>query len=128
MSRVLVVDDELSIREVLVQALEDAGFEAEAAEDGRRGLKMLCAATAEGNPFDAMILDIIMPDIDGWKVLEAVKHNPLWAEMPVGVISGHANGSGDVARVSSYDGFFVEKSGNFADVIKSALGRIIRAA
>lgn len=128
MSRVLVVDDDVSIREVLVQALEDAEFEADAVEGGRSALKALCAATAEDNPYDAMVLDIIMPDVDGWKVLEAVKHNPLWRQMPVVVISGHANGTGDVARVSSYDGFFVEKSGNFVEVIKSALGRILQAA
>lgn len=128
MSRVLVVDDDESIREVLVQALEDGGFEADAAESGRKALKALCGASAEDNPYDAMVLDIIMPDVDGWQVLEAVKHNPLWREMPIVVVSGHANGAGDVARVSSYDGFFVEKTGNFVGVIKTALGRLLRAA
>lgn len=128
MSRVLVVDDDRSVREVLVQALEDAGFDTEAAAGGRAALKSLCAASAEDNPFDAMVLDIIMPDVDGWNVLEAVKHNPLWREMPVVVVSGQANGTGDVARVSSYDGFFVEKSGDFVEVIKTALGRLLQAA
>jgi CheY-like chemotaxis protein len=69
-----------------------------------------------------------MPDVDGWQVLEAVKHNPLWRQMPVVVVSGQANGAGDVARVSSYDGFFVEKTGDFAEVIKTALGRLLCAA
>ena len=128
MSRVLVVDDEAAVREVLVQALEDAQFETHAVESGREALKELCAASAEDNPYDAMVLDIIMPDIDGWDVLEAVKHNPLWREMPVVVVSGHSSGAGDVARVSSYDGFFVEKSGNFVEVIKTALGRLLQAA
>lgn len=128
MSRVLVVDDDASIREVLVQALEDADFEADAVEGGRQALVELCAASAEDSPYDAMVLDIIMPDVDGWQVLEAVKHNPLWREMPVLVVSGQCSGAGDVARVSSYDGFFVEKTGNFVDVIKTALGRLLRAA
>jgi CheY-like chemotaxis protein len=127
-SRVLVVDDDRSIREVLVQALEDAGFEADPAPGGRSALKSLCAASADDRPYDAMLLDIIMPDVDGWDVLEAVKHNPLWRDMPVLVVSGQANGAGDVARVSSYDGFFIEKSGDFVEVIKSALGRLLRAA
>jgi len=128
MSRVLVVDDDQSVREVLVQALEDAGFEADPAGSGRAALKELCAATAEGNPYDAMVLDIIMPDVDGWQVLDAVKSNPLWHELPIVVVSGQVNGIGDVARVSSYDGFYVEKTGNFVDVIKTALGRIVQAA
>ncbi len=128
MSRVLVVDDEEGIREVVAQELDDAGFEVETAASGRAALEALCAATAEDEPYDAMVLDIIMPDIDGWKVLESVKHNPLWKRMPVVVISGNANGAGDVARVSSYDGFFVEKKGNFVEVIKTALGRLLQAA
>lgn len=128
MSRVLVVDDDHAIREVLVQSLEDATFETEAVASGREALKALCAASAEDRPYDAMVLDIIMPDVDGWEVLEAVKHNPLWQEMPVVVVSGQANGASDVARVSRYDGFFVEKSGNFVEIIRAALGRILRAA
>lgn len=128
MSRVLVVDDDPSIREILVQSLEDEQFETDAVESGREALKALCGASAEDRPYDAMVLDIIMPDIDGWAVLEAVKHNPLWREMPVVVVSGHANGASDVARVSSYDGFFVEKSGNFVEIVRSALGRLLRAA
>jgi len=127
-SRVLVVDDDEAIREVLVQSLEDAQFETDAVGNGRGALKALCAASAEDRPYDAMVLDIIMPDVDGWDVLEAVKHNPLWREMPVVVVSGHTNGASDVARVSSYDGFFVEKSGNFVEIIRSALGRILQAA
>lgn len=128
MSRVLVVDDDPSIREVLVQALEDADLHTDAVESGRQALKALCAASAEDSPYDAMVLDIIMPDVDGWQVLEAVKHNPLWREMPIVVVSGYANATGDVARVSSYDGFFVEKTGNFIEVIKTALGRLLQAA
>lgn len=128
MSRVLVVDDDPSVREVLVQALEDADLETDAVEGGRQALKALCAASAEDSPYDAMVLDIIMPDVDGWQVLEAVKHNPLWREMPIVVVSGYANATGDVARVSSYDGFFVEKTGNFIEVIKTALGRLLQAA
>ncbi|MFO8079074.1 MAG: response regulator [Armatimonadota bacterium] len=128
MSRVLVVDDDRAIREVLVQGLEDAGFSADPAASGREALKKLCGASANDRSYDAIVLDIIMPDVDGWDVLEAVKHNPLWRDMPVLVISGQANGTGDVARVSSYDGFFVEKSGDFVEVIKSALGRLLQAA
>ena len=69
-----------------------------------------------------------MPDVNGWRVLEALKSNPLWQEMPVVVLSGLVNGSDDVARISHYDGFFVEKTGNFVEVIRSALRRLVDAA
>lgn len=128
MARILVVDDDAAVREVIVQSLEDADFEAEAVSGGRQALTELCRATAEDEPYDAIVLDIIMPDIDGWQVLEAVKSNVLWKKMPVVVISGQANGTGDVARVSGFDGFYVEKRGNFVEVIRTALARLLRAA
>ncbi len=128
MARVLVVDDECAVREVLLQSLEDAGFEAKAVGGGREALRELCRATADDEPYDAMVLDIIMPEIDGWQVLEAVNNNPLWDHMPVVVISGQANGTGDVARVCDFGGFFVEKRGNFVEVISAALGRLLPAA
>lgn len=128
MARVLVVDDDLTVRELLRQTLEDAGFKVDCAEGGRAALLALCRATAEGEPYGAMVLDIIMPDVNGWRVLEALKSNPLWQEMPVVVLSGLVNGSDDVARISHYDGFFVEKTGNFIEVIRSALRRLVDAA
>jgi len=128
MARVLVVDDDVTMRELLCQTLEDAGLETEAAESGRAALKALCRAAVEGEEYDAMVLDIIMPDINGWRVLEAVKSNPLWQDLPVIVISGYVKDAHDVARVSEFDGFFVEKTGNFLEVIRSALGRIVQAA
>lgn len=128
MARVLIVDDDMTVRELLGQALEDAGLEADCVDGGRAALVAMCRATAEGKPYDAMVLDIIMPDVNGWRVLEAIRSNPLWADMPVVVMSGYANDSDDVARISSYDGFYVEKSKNFLEVIASALGRLVDAA
>ncbi len=128
MARVLVVDDDLTVRELLGQTLEDAGLRVDCAAGGRAALLAMCRATAEGEPYDAMVLDIIMPDVNGWRVLEALKSNPLWMDMPVVVVSGYANGSDDVARISRYDGFYVEKTGNFLEVITSALGRLVHAA
>lgn len=128
MARVLVVDDDLTVRELLSQTLEDAGLRVDCAAGGRAALLAMCRATAEGEPYDAMVLDIIMPDVNGWRVLEALKSNPLWVDMPIVVVSGYVNGSDDVARISRYDGFFVEKTGNFLEVITSALGRLVHAA
>ncbi len=128
MASVLVVDDDVTMRELLSQTLEDAGFEVEAAASGRAALEALCRATAGGKFYDAIVLDIIMPEINGWRVLEAIKSNPLWEDLPVVVVSGYVKDAHDVARVSEFDGFFVEKTGNFLEVISSALGRILHAA
>ena len=67
-ARILVVDDELSMREFLTILLEREGYHAEAAPDAESGLRLL---TAGG--FDLVISDVNMPGIDGLALLEEIK-------------------------------------------------------
>lgn len=68
MPTVLVVDDEPDIRDILQLTLENSGFRVLTARDGAEAL----AAIEEAVP-DAMLLDIGMPNVDGWQVLERIK-------------------------------------------------------
>ena len=128
MARVLVVDDDWGVRDMLSLTLRAEGIEVDAVGSGRAALQALSRATTEGRMYDAMVLDIIMPGIDGWQVLEAVRANPLWRDMPVVVISGVARSAKDIVRVSDYDGTFVDKIGDFSAAVKSVLGRVVNAA
>ncbi len=67
-SRILVVDDDPSTRDLLRGMLERAGHEVREAEDGRAGLRDLYAATP-----DLVILDVNMPQLDGWATLERIR-------------------------------------------------------
>ena len=67
-ARILVVDDESDIRELLRELLGRAGYEVAVAEDGRAGLRDLFAA----HP-DLVILDVNMPGLDGWQTLERIR-------------------------------------------------------
>jgi DNA-binding response OmpR family regulator len=67
-ARILVVDDDPSMRDLLRGMLERAGYEVAEAEDGRSGLRDLYAAAP-----DLVILDINMPDLDGWATLERIR-------------------------------------------------------
>ena len=80
MARVLVVDDEADIRLLVRITLEHAGYEVIEAVDGASAL----AAVAEQHP-DLMLLDVMMPDVDGWTVLETLKaaDDRLLVETPV---------------------------------------------
>src|SRR6185295_13427579 len=64
--RVLVVEDEPDLRRQLVSALEDAGYAVDQAEDGEEGQYL-----GENEPYDAVILDLGLPKIDGVSVLKA---------------------------------------------------------
>ena len=71
---VLVVDDDRINRSLLSKLLEHEGYEARTAVNGREAL----AALAEES-FDAVLLDIVMPEVDGMEVLRTLKGDPrLW--------------------------------------------------
>jgi DNA-binding response OmpR family regulator len=67
-ARILVVDDDPDIRALVVELLERAGHKVEQAPDGRSGLRALHAT-----PPDLVLLDVSMPDLDGWQTLERIR-------------------------------------------------------
>jgi CheY-like chemotaxis protein len=81
--RVLVVDDGELNRRVLVRALETEGHAAEQAADGRAALELLRAGA-----FDVVLLDLVMPEMDGYQTLAAIKADDAMRHVPVIVISG----------------------------------------
>jgi two-component system nitrogen regulation response regulator NtrX len=84
--RVLVVDDETGIREAIRMTLEYEGYRVDEARSGSDGLDK-----AEKTPYDAILLDIKMPVLDGMEVLENLKEKKIMT--PVVMVSGH----GDIA-------------------------------
>jgi two-component system, NtrC family, sensor kinase len=94
---ILVVDDDATVRELVVRHLERAGFAAVVARGGQEGLRLV----RELRPA-AVTLDIMMPDLDGWTVLAAIKGDPELAGIPVVLMSivdqknrGYALGAAD---------------------------------
>jgi two-component system alkaline phosphatase synthesis response regulator PhoP len=75
---ILVVDDEAHIRELLTFNLENEGFAVTAVADGHG-----CLRACEQQSFDLLILDIMMPGLDGLEVCRRVKSRPATAELPV---------------------------------------------
>jgi len=79
---ILVVDDDLLNRLVLSTNLQEQGYDVATAEDGRQALQMLADQS-----FDVVLLDLIMPELDGFHVLEQMKQDSRQREIPVIVIS-----------------------------------------
>lgn len=82
MRTVLVVDDEFGIVDVLVAALEDAGYRVLTAANGRRGLEQL----DESSP-DLVILDWMMPLMNGPEMARAMRAHPEHASTPIIMMS-----------------------------------------
>jgi len=127
MPSVLVVDDDAGILELVSAKLSLLDIQCDTAISGRIALRRLCARTAEDRPYDVVILDIVMPDIDGWQVLKAIKHNPLWTALKVIVISGQADSPSDLLRIIEFDGVYVEKRAGFADTVGEIVRRVLMA-
>ncbi|TIU89503.1 MAG: response regulator, partial [Mesorhizobium sp.] len=81
--RILIVDDSRTIRIKLKKSVEALGHEAEAVENGRAALDLLAVEN-----FDLVLLDIMMPVMDGFEVLTSLKSSPRTRDVPVIVISG----------------------------------------
>lgn len=69
--KILIVDDDLYIRELYEEVLKDAGYDVSTASDGEEGL----AKISEGG-FDLVLLDVMMPKVDGLGVLQQTSKNP----------------------------------------------------
>jgi signal transduction histidine kinase len=80
--RILVVDDEMINRVLLSTNLQESGYIVETAEDGQQALEMLRA-----QPFDVVLLDLIMPRVDGYQVLAQMKGDDALRRILVIVIS-----------------------------------------
>lgn len=81
-ARILVVDDVEDNREVLRRRLSREGYAVETAANGREALSRIAA-----EPFDLVLLDVLMPEVDGYAVLQQLKSNPATRDIPVIMIS-----------------------------------------
>ena len=81
-SRILVVDDEQDIRQLVTLIIETAGHEVVQACNGTEGMRAL-----DQGKFDLVILDIMMPEMDGWEVCRQIKHRPQSRKLPVLILT-----------------------------------------
>lgn len=91
---VLIVDDELEFLDLMQNRLHKRGFTVETASTGEKALQLV--GTAD---YDAMVLDVKMPGIDGIEVLRRVKQ--LRPDLPVLLLTGHASMEAAMTGVKS---------------------------
>jgi CheY-like chemotaxis protein len=117
-ARVLVVDDEPDVLLLTRVILEGAGWHVQEAQSGERALTLL----REGQPPDVVLLDLRMPGMDGWQVLDELADAGL--ELPVIVFSAHAQpGTEREIRARGGKGFLAKPftAGQLIDVLQQAL-------
>jgi CheY-like chemotaxis protein/HPt (histidine-containing phosphotransfer) domain-containing protein len=85
-ARVLVVEDNEINREVAREILEQAGVEVTLATDGREAVAALCE---RGEPFHAVLMDVQMPELDGYDATRAIRRDPRFVKLPILAMTAH---------------------------------------
>lgn len=89
--RILVVEDDANIRDVLKLALEFEGYEVTSARNGKEGLELL----AQTNP-GLILLDLMMPVMNGWEFVDHLKKEHLFQKYPVIIVSAYSERAKDI--------------------------------
>ncbi|HNH80411.1 MAG TPA: GAF domain-containing protein, partial [Anaerolineales bacterium] len=103
---VLVVDDDPHISDMLKQILPASEFDLRSAEDGVQGLEAIAMSVP-----DVLLLDIMMPRLDGFGVIKRLRANPATRELPIIVISAKELTDDEAARLKESVAFIMRKQG-----------------
>jgi len=111
MKKILIVDDEESVRIILKQMLEQGGYEADSASNGEEALEML-----KNIPYDMLISDINMPKMDGVALLK--KSKELFAAMPVVFVTAYGRDKIIIDAMRTGLADFIEKPFRIDEVLR----------
>jgi DNA-binding response OmpR family regulator len=117
--RILVVDDEADLVSVLRFGLEIEGFQVISAGDGEEGLRL-----ARENSPALMLLDLMLPKLDGYKVCRALKFDERYRNMPIFILSAR---SGDQDRKLALEmgaDLFITKPYEMKDLVSKIRARL----
>ena len=125
--RLMVVEDEPENRLFIGLLLRTEGFEVLEAEDGPTALAML----ERDAPPDLILLDVMMPGLNGWQVFERLRESPRWRSIPVVMLTALAQRSDVERAVEMGVGGYVTKPFEPADLlhtIDKMLGAVTQAS
>jgi len=118
---VLVVDDDPNVAEMLRQTLTEPDFELVSAEDGLAGLRAV-----EAQRPDIILLDLMMPKLDGFGVIEALRANPETRHIPIIVISAKELTDAESQKLRESVSFVMEKQGFDGEKLMQELNSIVK--
>jgi len=119
--KVLIVDDEAGIRRNLHVGLTQHGFSTDDAEDGLSALAQIESSYHKGTPYSFVITDMVLPDINGLKLLEVIKSK--YPNLPVIIISGYGTEiTPDEVNARHGDGYLAKPF--LVDELADVLGKV----
>jgi DNA-binding response OmpR family regulator len=118
--KVLIVEDEVTLRRILEQKFKQEGFEVFTAQDGEEGLTQFQAHAP-----DIILVDIIMPRMDGMTMLARLRENPKNNNVPVMLLTNLSDGQkvDEGIRHGVYD-YLVKSDWRLEDVVRKVRERL----
>ena len=113
-TRILVVDDEENVRELLADILESEGYHVELASSGREALDKF----GDGTAFDALFTDLGMQGMSGWELAHAIRE--LDGKIPVAVVTGWGEAVGSSERLAAQVDWVIAKPFDTAQILAIA--------
>ncbi len=112
--KILMVDDEIEICELVSEGLREEGYEVASANTGRGGIEFL-----EHKDFDLVILDIYLPDVDGTTIYETMRKTVRHRKTPVIFLTALASGTRpQLAGIDGKDYTVISKPTNLEEIQK----------
>jgi DNA-binding response OmpR family regulator len=115
--KILVVDDDRFISRLLTQTFEFEGFSVSSANNGKDAIKQ-----AETFLPDLIILDVMMPEMDGWDVCKELKSRPDTSSIPIIMLTAKSQGKDFEKGKSLGVAHYVAKPFNYAELLEKVKG------
>ena len=124
MSRtVFIVEDDVDTREMLGRFLELEGYEVESAPNGKAALERLDA----GSPACVILLDLMMPEMDGFQVVEALRERDGWRSIPIVVVTAKNLTAEDHSRLNGYVEKILQKGAYSREALLAEIRDLVTA-
>jgi len=122
-SRILVIEDEDLVRDMIVQVLESHGFAAQGAKEGREGLRLLRAS-----PPDLVVLDLNLPVVHGLEVCREIRRDPDIRHVGILILTGNKGDESEAMLFDAGADDYIRKSDFKPALFLRRLGAVMRRA
>src|SRR3984957_12278664 len=120
-SSILLVDDDPKDLELIGEALRSAGYETQAVRSGTRALEVLANKVV-----GAILLDLLMPGMDGFQVIRHVRQEPAFRQLPILVMTAKNLSQDEIALLSRETQGLLQKGGSWKEQLIAEVGRVVR--
>jgi len=118
---ILAVDDDPATLELVSLALRSAGYEVQGVQNGKRALEVLSSKVV-----GAVLLDLLMPGMDGFSVINHIRQEPTLQNLPIFVMTGKTLSTEELRFLNRETQLFIQKNGSWQAQLVAEIGRLLQ--